>query len=284
MTQTHAQPERGPLEQALGVQTEATLLTALDRSQLPKHVAIIMDGNGRWAADRHLPRIMGHHRGIDAVREVVTVAREVGIETLTLYAFSYENWRRPATEIGQLMLLLETYLKKEVRMMVKNGIRFLAIGRRESLPPPIVKLIRRVEEMTSRQKEMTLIVALSYGGRAEIVDAANKLVQSVVKKYRAGDPVPTVDEALFSVCLYTGGVRDPDLMIRTSGELRISNFFLWQMAYTELYFTKVRWPDFKRKDFLLALLDYQDRERRFGLVSKPTSSAHGPTGRTKKQI
>lgn len=248
---------------------EKPLLSILDRGNLPKHVAIIMDGNGRWAAQQHLPRIAGHRKGIQSVREIITFSRELGIDTLTLYAFSNENWQRPATEITQLMMLLERYLKKELKTMMANEIRFRAIGQIERLPQSVIRSIRAVEEKTEKNGKMTLALALSYGGRTEIVDAVKEVFEDLRQEKIS---IKDLDESLFSAYLYTGEIPDPDLMIRTSGEVRISNFFLWQLAYTELYFTKTLWPDFKRKDFLLALLDYQSRERRFGLVSERTAS------------
>jgi undecaprenyl diphosphate synthase len=249
---------------------EKSLLSLLDRENLPKHVAIIMDGNGRWAAQQHLPRIAGHRKGIQSVREIITFSRELEINTLTLYAFSSENWHRPATEISQLMMLLERYLKKELKTMMTNEIRFRAIGQIERLPESVVRSIRSVEEKTEKNNRMTLVLALSYGGQTEIVDAIKEVVEDLQQEKIS---IKELDESLFSTYLYTREIPDPDLMIRTSGEVRISNFFLWQLAYTELYFTKTLWPDFKRKDFLLALLDYQSRERRFGLVSERTQSA-----------
>lgn len=243
---------------------EKSILAELDLKNLPRHVAVIMDGNGRWAARKRLPRIEGHRRGIQAVREVITLSRELEIDTLTLYAFSNENWSRPASEINQLMMLLKWYLVKEVETMMSNEIRFRAVGQIDRLPESVAGLIHSVEEKTRANKKMTLVLALSYGGRTEIVDTVKRLAEALrTEKISVKD----LDETLFSEYLYTGDIPDPDLMIRTSGEIRISNFFLWQLAYTELYFTKILWPDFKRKDFLLALLDYQRRERRFGLVS-----------------
>lgn len=251
---------------------ERTLLSLIDRKNLPKHVTIIMDGNGRWAAKRNLPRIEGHRRGIQSVREIITLARELEIEILTLYAFSNENWHRPATEISQLMLLLEKYLKKELDTMMAHEIRFRTVGQIERLPESVVRWIRSVEKRTEGNKKMTLVLALSYGGRTEIIDAVKKAVEDVRKERIS---VKDLDENLFSSYLYTKEIPDPDLMIRTSGEIRVSNFFLWQLAYTELYFTKTFWPDFKQKDFLLALLDYQSRERRFGLISERIPSTRG---------
>lgn len=247
---------------------EAALLSKLDQDKLPKHVAIIMDGNGRWAAQRHLPRISGHQRGIRSVREIITFAREIGVKHLCLYAFSNENWNRPLKEVTRLMILLERYLIKELETMMSNGIRFLAIGQIDRLQNSVSDLIKTVEEKTRHNTQMTLVLALSYGGRTEIVDAVKKIAVAIQKDQIS---VKDLDEALFSRYLYTQDLPDPDLMIRTSGEIRISNFFLWQVAYTELYFTKTLWPDFRKRDFLLALLDYQGRERRFGSVPNKQS-------------
>lgn len=240
------------------------LLDGLDRKNLPLHVAIIMDGNGRWAAQRHLPRIAGHRKGIQSVREIITFAREIGIKALTLYAFSNENWNRPAKEITQLMILLEQYLNKELETMMKNGIRFRAVGQIDRLQDSVSQLIHAVEEKTKDNSDMVLVLALSYGGRTEIVDAIKKVYQDLKAENLS---LKDLDENRFSNYLYTKDIPDPDLMIRTSGEIRVSNFLLWQVAYTELYFTKTLWPDFRKKDFLMALHDYQGRERRFGGVS-----------------
>lgn len=258
--------------EALEGLSEKSLLDKLDRKNLPRHVAIIMDGNGRWAAQRSLPRIEGHRQGIRSVREIITFARELEIEILTLYAFSNENWRRPAMEIGQLMMFLERYLKKELKTMMAQEIRFKAIGQIERLPESVIRWVRSVEKKTERNKKMTLALALSYGGRTEIVDAVKNALEDLQAERIS---IKDLDENLFSNYLYTRDIPDPDLMIRTSGEVRISNFFLWQLAYTELYFTKTFWPDFRRRDFLLALLDYQSRERRFGLVSERSPSPKG---------
>ncbi|MFQ5543530.1 MAG: isoprenyl transferase [Nitrospiria bacterium] len=248
---------------------EAELLERLNRKGLPAHVAIIMDGNGRWAAQRHLPRIAGHQKGTQSVRDVVTLAREIGIKNLTLYAFSNENWNRPIVEITQLMTLLEGFLVKELDTMMSNDIRFRTIGQIDRLQASVVRLIQSAEEKTRENEKMTLCLALSYGGRAEIIDAVKKVFEAFQQEKIC---LKDINEHLFSNHLYTLGIPDPDLMIRTSGEVRISNFFLWQMAYTELYFTKTLWPDFRRKDFIQALLDYQSRERRFGLVSRTDPS------------
>ncbi len=251
---------------ALETMSEATLLSRLDKAQLPKHLAIIMDGNGRWAAKRHLPRIAGHREGISAVREVVTLARELGIRFLTLYAFSNENWNRPTAEVSQLMRLLGLYLKKELKTLMADKVRLKAIGQIDRLPKSIGELLLSVEEKTRDNKEMTLTLALSYSGRRDIVDAVRHVCNDIQNQKIV---ISALSETVFSSYLYTNEIPDPDLMIRTSGEVRISNFFLWQLAYTELYFTKTLWPDFKRKEFLIALLDYQGRERRFGGAGRP---------------
>jgi undecaprenyl diphosphate synthase len=244
--------------------SEETLLSRIDKSQLPKHLAIIMDGNGRWAAKRHLPRIAGHKEGISAVREIVTFARELGIRFLTLYAFSNENWNRPTTEVSQLMRLLGLYLKKELKTLMADKVCLKAIGQIDRLPKPVAALLSSVEEKTSQNKEMTLTLALSYSGRSDIVDAVHNVCKDIQdQKISLND----LSETVFSNYLHTKEIPDPDLMIRTSGEIRVSNFFLWQLAYTELYFTNTLWPDFRRKEFLIALLNYQSRERRFGKVS-----------------
>lgn len=243
--------------------SEEGLRSMVDTQNLPRHVAIILDGNGRWASKNALPRILGHHQGAKSVREIVLLSCQLGIETLSLYAFSSENWNRPKREVSQLMSLLSRYLKSELRTMVDNGVRLRAVGQIEALPASVVRLIRSVEARTAEHCKMTLILALSYGGRAEIVHAAKELVHAV-QKGEVG--VEEINEAQFATHLYAPDMPDPDLLIRTSGEVRISNFFLWQMAYTELYFTETLWPNFGRRDFLTALLDYQGRERRFGRV------------------
>ena len=243
--------------------SEEALLSQLDPGNLPRHIAIIMDGNGRWAENKHLPRIAGHQAGIQSVRETVTLCREIGIGALTIYAFSVENWQRPQGEIDQLMVLLEAYLQKELLTMQKNEIQFRTIGDIERLPESVIRWIRRVEQETRGNDKMVLNIALSYGGRSEIINAVRHVVEDIeAGKLLAED----LTESLFSSYLYTKDLCDPDLMIRTSGEARISNFLLWQSAYTELYFTPTLWPDFRRRHLLEAILDYQRRERRFGLV------------------
>ena len=243
--------------------SEDRLLKLIDKNRLPRHVAIIMDGNGRWAETRGLPRIAGHREGIRSVREIVTLARELEIQALTIYAFSLENWQRPQKEIDFLMVLLEKYIKEELHTIVKNGIKFRTIGRVERLPESVVRQLEDAEARTSKNNKMVLTAALSYGGRAEIVDAISRMLEDSQSGKLDAEKV---DETCVSRYLSTEGLPDPDLMIRTSGETRISNFLLWQMAYTELYFTAILWPDFRRREFLEALFEYQRRDRRFGLV------------------
>ena len=240
-------------------------MTELDPEKIPAHVAIIMDGNGRWAKARRLPRIMGHREGMKSVRAVVETARKVGIRVLTLYAFSKENWQRPKEEVSFLMRLLAEYLQKEVDELHEKDIQIRAIGELELLPQEVQGLLREAMEKTRKNQGLILNLALSYGGRAEIVQAARALARACL----AGRLKPEeIDEKLFSSYLYTHDLPDPDLLIRTSGELRLSNFLLYQCAYTELYFTPVLWPDFREKEFLEALKDYQRRERRFGKISE----------------
>lgn len=252
--------------------SEAELIALLDDDLLPKHLAIIMDGNGRWAELRGLPRIAGHSEGIKSVREVITLCRELGISALTIYAFSQENWNRPAPEINALMRLLEQYLQAERDSLIEQGIRFQAIGRVDSLPSSALNWIRRVEKETAHLGKLVLTVALSYGGRSEVVDAVRRVAQDC----KQGNLQPdAIDENLLDGYLSTRGLPDPDLLIRTSGEFRISNFLLWQLAYTEMYFTPTLWPDFRRRELLLALLEYQRRERRFGRVRSPAYRQSG---------
>jgi undecaprenyl diphosphate synthase len=245
------------------------LTAKVESDLLPKHVAVIMDGNGRWAELRGLPRIAGHHEGINSVRTMITHCRDLGIQALTIYAFSKENWNRPALEISALMGLLEYFLSTERDNLIRQEVRFRTIGWLKSLPPAAQHCARTMEEETAHCDKMTLTVALSYGGRAEIVEA----VRGLLKDAGSGTIQPEqIDEALFQQYLSTNPLPDPDLLIRTSGETRISNFLLWQLAYTELYFTPTLWPDFRRREFLLALLEYQRRERRFGRVLSTVSS------------
>ena len=237
----------------------------IDKDKLPKHIAIIMDGNGRWAKKKLLNRISGHIRGVDAVREVVTACRELGIKVLTLYALSTENLRRPKDEVTALMGLLKEYLLKEREEMIENNIRLCAIGRLEDLPSDVRVTLQEMIKKTEHCHGMILNLALSYGGRAEILHAA----KGIISDLREGKMKPEeLTEQRFSQYLWTWGLPDPDLLIRTSGEFRISNFLLWQIAYTELYVTETLWPDFNREELLKAIADYQSRERRFGLTSE----------------
>ncbi len=233
----------------------------LDAAHLPRHVAIIMDGNGRWALRRGLPRIAGHKRGVDTVRRVTEECRRLGIGVLTLYAFSDENWGRPRDEVGFLMDMLGTFLKSEITAMKANGIRFRTIGRIERLPATVQSWIEKAVTETAGNTRMILNLALSYGGRGEILEAIRRMGA-------AGIAAEQMTDEVFSSYLDTAGLPDPDLIIRTSGEKRISNFLLWQAAYTELYFTGTLWPDFTEKDLLDALIDYQGRQRRFGLTQE----------------
>ncbi len=232
---------------------------------LPRHLAIIMDGNGRWAKKRFLPRIMGHRQGAKTVKEIVTAARRWGIRYLTLYAFSKENWSRPKEEVDALMDLLSEYLQRELDELLGNKIRLRAIGDIEDLPPRVRTILFDTMNRTSKNYEMQLILALSYGGRAEIARAAKRLSLDVLQgKLRPDD----VNENTFKSYLYTSDVPDPDLIIRTSGEMRLSNFLLYQAAYSELYITDTLWPDFNENELLKALEDYSRRERRFGKTSE----------------
>jgi undecaprenyl diphosphate synthase len=245
--------------------SEAELLALLDLESLPRHIAIIMDGNGRWAELRNLPRIAGHTEGIKSVRDIIMLCGELGIGALTIYAFSQENWKRPVPEINALMMLLEKYLQSEMDALIEKGARFRAIGRIDSLPSSALNWVRKVEQETAHLDKLMLTVALSYGGRSEIVDAVRRLAQDC----KDGKVQPeAIDETLMEDYLSTQGLPDPDLLIRTSGEARISNFLLWQLAYTEMYFTPTLWPDFRRREALLALLEFQRRERRFGRVTQ----------------
>lgn len=260
---------RTPSSSNLEHLSEQELTSKLEQELLPKHVAVIMDGNGRWAEFRSLPRIAGHREGINSVREMITLSLELGIQHLTIYAFSQENWNRPTQEISALMGLLEHYLSTERASLIEQGVRFRAIGRLDALPESARRWVRTTEQETAHLNKLHLTVALSYGGRTEIVDA----VHGILKDTQSGSLRPDqIDETLLSRYLYTHPLPDPDLLIRTSGETRISNFLLWQLAYTELYFTSTPWPDFRRREFLLALIEYQRRERRFGRVLSTVSS------------
>jgi undecaprenyl diphosphate synthase len=226
-----------------------------DKSKIPAHIAIIMDGNGRWAKSRRLPRIFGHRAGINSVREIVRACGELGVQILTLYAFSSENWSRPSIEVRALMKLLQQYIVRELPDLQKNHVRLRAIGRLEALPEGAHKRLTQAIQATARNKGLTLILALNYGGRQEIVDACNRAIEAGHKR---------IDEKTLARYLYAPDCPEPDLLIRTSGEMRLSNFLLWESAYTELYVTKTFWPDFRRRDFYEAIADFQRRERRFG--------------------
>ena len=232
-----------------------------DPAPPPLHTAIIMDGNGRWAEARGLPRAAGHKRGAEAVKVAVESAVELGVEYLTLYGFSSENWRRPQQEINDLMGLLRFYLQSEIKFLRQNGVRLRVIGDRERLAPDIVELIEDAEKRTASNSKLTLIIALSYGGRMEIVVAARRLARRVAEGVLRPEEI---DEQTFAENLFTAGVPDPDLLIRTSGEKRISNFLLWQLAYAEFVFVNTLWPDFSKQDFEDAIREYHSRERRYG--------------------
>jgi undecaprenyl diphosphate synthase len=245
---------------------EDALARRVDFSRLPRHIAIIMDGNGRWAAARSLPRVEGHRAGIDAVRDSVETSARLGISVLTLYAFSVENWKRPDTEISALMGLLKHYLRAELKSLLKNNIRFHVIGQPDRLSPDIRQELQSAEARTASNTGMQFNIALSYGGRAEIVDAARRAIASGVSP-------EALDEAAFASFLYTAGQPDPDLLIRTSGEMRVSNFLLWQIAYAEIWVTDALWPDFRARDLLEAIVDYQKRDRRYGAINSQTVGA-----------
>ena len=237
----------------------------LDRENFPEHIAIIMDGNGRWAQQHALGRIAGHRKGSEAVRQVVRSCRKLGIRYLTLFAFSSENWSRPAEEVAALMKLLVQYLRSEEKELLDNGIRLTAIGNTVSLPDRVRKTLQKIMDKTSKNSDMTLVLALNYGGRDEILEAARRILTDHDRgRLVSGDLTPEV----FASYLYTAGIPDPDLLIRTSGEYRVSNFLLWQTAYTEFFFTDVLWPDFREEHLMEAIQDYRKRERRFGLTSE----------------
>ncbi len=249
--------------------TVAELRTLVDPLRLPRHMAIIMDGNGRWAAKKGLPRIAGHKRGMEVVHEVVTACAKLGVPALTLYAFSTENWKRPAPEVSFLMSLLTLYLRQELSLMKRENIRFSTIGLVEDLPSEARAWIDKAKAETASNAGMVLDLALSYGGRREIIEAAKKIAADM----KSGKIEPSaLDERTFSGYLDTREMPELDLVIRTSGEQRVSNFLLWQMAYAELYFTEALWPDFTERDLLIAILDYQGRQRRFGKTSEQLGS------------
>jgi undecaprenyl diphosphate synthase len=246
------------------------IATQLDAKRLPGHIAIIMDGNGRWARRRNFPRILGHKAGVDPVRIVVETCAQLGLEALTLYAFSVENWKRPRHEIEGLWRLLRFYLRREMPNLMQNEIQLMAIGRLESLPAQVQEELQAAVDNTAKNRGMRLNLAINYGGRTELVDAVN----SILDNARVDGNLSSLEvtEEAIAGHLYTAGIRDPDLLIRTSGEMRISNFLLWQVAYAELYVTETLWPDFSRTDLLEAIFEYQNRERRFGGLARNPGS------------
>jgi undecaprenyl diphosphate synthase len=256
---------------ALGPVTaeEALILKKLEWERLPRHIAVIMDGNGRWAQKRHLPRVAGHRAGTQSARTTIETCARLKVEALTLYAFSVENWRRPKAEIEFLMQLLREYLRKEMPLIQKNNIRMRFLGRPEELPAGVQKDTREAMEATAGNTGMVLSIALNYGGRAEIVDAMN----AILAERNGNGAGSTVTEEQLSRHLYTANLPDPDLLIRTSGEMRVSNFLLWQIAYAEIFVTETLWPDFNRARLLEALVDFQGRERRYGGIDERKSAA-----------
>jgi len=240
---------------------EEDSLRVIDFARLPRHVAIIMDGNGRWAQLRSKHRVEGHRAGIHAVRDTVETAARLGLEVLTLYAFSIENWKRPESEVTTLMGLLKHYLRSELDTLLKNNIRFRVVGRAGELPPEVREELARAEERTAPNTGLQFNIALNYGGRAEITDAVKRLFAELLREGRTPE---SIDEQALASHLYTAGQPDPDLLIRTSGELRVSNFLLWQIAYSEIWVTEVLWPDFRRRHLLQAIAEFQKRERRYG--------------------
>jgi undecaprenyl diphosphate synthase len=245
---------------------EEMLVRRLDLSRLPRHVAIIMDGNGRWAKKKGLPRVEGHRAGVAAVRDTVEAAAQLELDVLTLYAFSVENWKRPRIEVWTLMNLLKEYVRKEAENLVENDIKFNVLGRWEELDPSVVRELKRTLDATRHCRGMNFNIALNYSGRCEIVDACRRIVADWASGKRAD-----IDEETIGRYLYTSGQPDPDLMIRTSGELRVSNFLLWQIAYSEIWVTQTLWPDFRRRDLYEAILAYQARDRRYGGVRPETA-------------
>jgi undecaprenyl diphosphate synthase len=251
---------------------EAHLLEKLDLERLPRHVAVIMDGNGRWAQRRHMPRVVGHKAGTHTARSTIETCARLKIEALTLYAFSLENWRRPKSEIDFLMQLLREYLRSEMPLIQKNEIRMKFLGRLAELPAAVQKDVRDAMDETAGNRGMTLSVALNYGGRAEIVDAVNAMV---TRRSAQKSAAPVTEEELAQQ-LYTSGLADPDLLIRTSGEMRVSNFLLWQIAYSEIFVTDTLWPDFNRARLLEAFVEFQKRERRYGGIREGEPQTEKP--------
>jgi undecaprenyl diphosphate synthase len=252
------------------------LAQAIDPTRLPEHIAIIMDGNGRWAQRRRLPRVAGHKAGIGPVRSTVETCARIGVKALTLYAFSVENWKRPRHEVETLWRLLRYYLRQELPELQKNDIRLQAIGRLDALPAPVRAELDAAVEATANNRGLLVNLAINYGGRAEIVDAVNAVLE--MARLEGSLESLRMDEDLIATNLYTASCPDPDLLIRTSGEMRISNFLLWQIAYAELYVTETLWPDFTRTDLLEAVVAYQKRERRYGGLR--TGAADAPSDRT----
>jgi undecaprenyl diphosphate synthase len=253
---------------------EELLVRRLDLGHLPRHVAVIMDGNGRWAKARDLPRVEGHRAGVEAVRDTVEAAARLEIEALTLFAFSTENWKRPRFEVWTLMNLLKEYVRREIDSLVDNGIRLHVLGRWRDLDPSVVAALARAEEATAQGGAMRLNIAINYSGRCEIVDACRRIVSDWAAGKRAD-----IDEETLGRYLYTSGLPDPDLLIRTSGEMRVSNFLLWQIAYAEIWVTPTLWPEFRRRHLFEAILDFQARERRFGAVPDGPAETAQPVGR-----
>ena len=248
---------------------ESQFLEKLDLERLPRHIAVIMDGNGRWAQKRHLPRVAGHRAGTQSARTTIETCARLKVEALTLYAFSVENWRRPKAEIEFLMQLLREYLRKEMPLIQRNNIRMRFLGRPDELPEGVRKDTREATEATAGNTGMVLSIALNYGGRAEIVDAMN----AILAERNGHGPGSVITEDELSQHLYTANLPDPDLLIRTSGEMRVSNFLLWQIAYAEIFVTETLWPDFNRAKLLEALVDFQGRERRYGGIDGRKSLA-----------
>lgn len=248
---------------------EQSLVDAIDFDRLPRHIAIIMDGNGRWAQGRRLPRLEGHRAGVESVRSVVEAAARLGIQALTVYAFSTENWKRPTDEVSGLMGLLKLYIRRELKTLQDNNIRFGVVGGLEGLPHDVRDELRRGIEATSRLSGLQFSLALNYSGRSELTEVVRQIAREVSEENL--DP-RQIDESTIAARLFTAHLPEPDLLIRTSGELRVSNFLLWQIAYAEIWVTDVLWPDFRRRHLLQAILDFQKRERRYGGITESTGS------------
>lgn len=260
MPEGNSQPKTPPSQQ----RDEQELLASLDLSHLPRHIAVIMDGNGRWARERGLPRVAGHRAGAEAARSVIQASSDLGLEVLTLFSFSAENWKRPSIEVRSLMKLIEVNLRRELAELHRKEARVQAIGRLEDLPASLVRELERAKELTAGNQKLRLNLAINYGGRAEIVDATRRLGEKIAR----GELAPQeISEELFAQHLYDSEMPDPDLLIRTAGEFRVSNYLLWQMAYAEIWVTSVLWPDFRRAHFYQAIHDYQGRQRKFGGIA-----------------